>query len=184
MLKLFRFGKQQKMREKVLSPIEQAASTKAALLDYHNPNFTKRESTFLESWLTSYIELDMGRPPKKKTEYHIVEMLAANAPIDTIGMETYLKWQSAFQFRGFRLLGGFVSVSVSYYRSLGRSSGFGFKGWDYPRQLHKILGQQRRKKPDWYGRCMKHAESWNQQKQSRNTPYTSHAPVSPACRLD
>ena len=63
--------------------------------DFHTGDFTKDEQKFLDRWLLSYIELGEGRPPKRKIEEHILDMLEGRLPIDTIGMETYIKWQSA-----------------------------------------------------------------------------------------
>jgi hypothetical protein len=63
--------------------------------DYHTDDFTKNEQKFLDRWLNSYVELDVGRPPTRKIEEHILDMLDGRLPIDTVGMETYIKWQSA-----------------------------------------------------------------------------------------
>ena len=77
------------------------AKKRAVSFEYHTDDFTKSEQGFLDQWLTSYIELDNGRAPtkrtrhKEKTEKHILDMLEGRLPIDTIGMETYIKWQSA-----------------------------------------------------------------------------------------
>ena len=67
----------------------------SASFDYHNNDFTSDEQKFLDRWLSSYIELDDGRPPTRKIEEHILDMLVGRLPIDTIGMETFIKWQSA-----------------------------------------------------------------------------------------
>jgi hypothetical protein len=81
--------------------IERDAKKLAASFEYHIEDFSESEQGFLDRWLISYIELDKGRPPSKrtpkmeKTEEHILDMLEGRLPIDTIGMETYIKWQAA-----------------------------------------------------------------------------------------
>jgi hypothetical protein len=67
------------------------------MFGYRTNQFSLDEQNFLDRWLTSYIELDTGRPPARKTEEHILDMLEGRLPIDTVGMETYLKWKSASQ---------------------------------------------------------------------------------------
>jgi hypothetical protein len=73
------------------------AAKQIASFDYHTDDFSKHEQGFLDRWLSSYIELDMGRTPdpERKIEMKILDMLEGRLPIDTIGMETYFKWQAA-----------------------------------------------------------------------------------------
>ncbi len=67
------------------------------MFDYHTDDFSRDEQSFLDRWLISYIELEMGRPPNRKIEENILAMLRGKRPIDTVGMETYIKWESAHQ---------------------------------------------------------------------------------------
>jgi hypothetical protein len=77
------------------------AGKQVASFGYHTDDFSKHQKGFLDRWLSSYIELDMGRTPdpESKIEKNILDMLEGRLPVDTIGMETYVKWQAAkFRF--------------------------------------------------------------------------------------
>ena len=58
------------------------------------PAFNEDERKFLRAWLVSYIELELGRPPSRRAEPHIVDMMERRVPVDTFGMRTFLKWKS------------------------------------------------------------------------------------------
>ena len=73
------------------------AKRQANIFDYHTDDFSSDEQAFLDRWLISYIELEAGRPPSRITEENILAMLKGQREIDTVGMETYIKWQSACQ---------------------------------------------------------------------------------------
>ena len=77
--------------------IIRSAAKQVASFDYHTEDFTKHEQGFLDRWLRSYIELAEGRSPDQdsKIELKILDMLEGRLPIDTNGMETYIKWQAA-----------------------------------------------------------------------------------------
>jgi hypothetical protein len=75
--------------------IKKEAEAQLNSFDFHTPDFTKNEQRFLDQWLCKYIELELGRPPSRKIEEHILDMLEGRLPIGTIGMETYLKWKAA-----------------------------------------------------------------------------------------
>jgi len=77
------------------------ASKLAASFDYHTDDFTNHEQGFLDQWLNRYIELELGHPANRETEYklrneeNILAMIKGQMPIDKVGMETYIKWKSA-----------------------------------------------------------------------------------------
>jgi len=78
-----------------LRRITRAANKQAASFDYYNDDFTENERDILDRCLSSYIELSLGRPPDNESEEHVLGMLMGRLPIDTVSMETYIKWQAA-----------------------------------------------------------------------------------------
>lgn len=93
------YNASKKLYEKLIRErFKRSEKEEVSSFDFHTEAFSRNEQQFLDRWLQSYIELDNGRPPSRKIEEHILEMLEGRLPIDTIGMETYIKWKSANQW--------------------------------------------------------------------------------------
>ena len=95
-----------------ISNIVNRASEIVATFDYYTDDFSKDEQRFLDRWLLSYIELELGRSPNRKAEQDIVAMLKRDSPVVTVGMEAYLKWRAGASFQ--------VDPSTAYTRVGGK----------------------------------------------------------------